>query len=170
MDDVVIGETGNASSVAAQLAAGPSTMTLKYTTDNPQPWVELSTHTDSAWTFRSDTAPDDQVVVQPLLLADYDVDVDLRNRVRSRPGTPVTFDLRLGQPEGAAQAPVQTVRVDASYDDGDTWQEAVVAEAGDRWQVTLPPGTGHVSLRLHADDTAGSAVDQTVIRAFSVTH
>ena len=145
-------------------------MTLKCTTDNPQPWVELSTHTDSAWTFRPTRRPTTRSSSEPLLLADYDVDVDLRNRVRSRPGTPVTFDLRLGQPEGAAQAPVQTVRVDASYDDGHTWQEAVVAEAGDRWQVTLPPGTGYVSLRLHADDTAGSAVDQTVIRAFSVAH
>ena len=64
---------------------------------------------------------------------------------------------------------MRTVRVDASYDDGATWRKAKVVKTGNRWRVTLPPGTGYVSLRLRADDTAGSAVDQTVIRAFDVT-
>ena len=167
-DGVLIGETDNASSVTATLPAGPSTVDLRYTTDNPQPWVELSTRTDTTWTFVSDTAPGGQATVQPMLLPDYDVDVDLRNRLHSQPGAQVSFDLRLGQPDGAAQAPVQTVRVDASYDDGSTWQEANAVRAGSGWRVTLPSGTGYVSLRLRADDTAGSTVDQTVIRAFEV--
>ena len=62
-----------------------------------------------------------------------------------------------------------TVQVDASYDDGATWQEATVAKEGQQWRVSLPSGTGLVSLRLRATDTAGSAIDQTVIRAFDVT-
>lgn len=167
VDGQLLGEVDNASSVTAHPPAGPSTIALRYTTDDQQPWVELSTRTDTTWTFPSDTTAGGEVV-QPLLLPDYEVDVDLRNRVLAPPGTPVTFDLGLGQPEGAAPAPVQTVRVDASYDEGTTWLQATVAKQGQRWRVTLPPGTGFVSLRLRADDTAGSAIDQTVIRAFDV--
>ncbi len=168
-DGTLVGETDNFPAGVAELPAGESTVELHFTTDNRQPWTELSTHTDSTWTFPSTTAPDDQVVVEPLLIPDYDVGVDLRNRVHPDPGQPVSFDLRLGRPEGSVPAQVQTVRVDASYDDGATWQEATVVEQGQGWRVSLPPGTGLVSLRLRADDAAGSAIDQTVIRAFDVT-
>ncbi len=168
VDGALLGETDYATSVTAQLPPGPSTVALRYTTDNPQPWAELSTHTDTTWTFPTDTVAAGQEVVQPVLVAGYDVDVDLRNRVVPQPGTPVSFELRLAQPDGATPAPVQTVSVDASYDDGTGWDEATVVENGDGWRVTLPPGAGYVSLRLHAEDIAGSAVDQTVIRAFDV--
>jgi hypothetical protein len=168
-DGGLVDETDNLPYGTVPLPAGPSVVSLHFTTDNPQAWAELSTRTDSTWTFPSTTTPDGEPVVEPLLLPDYDVDVDLRNRVASAPGEPVGFDLGLVRPEGAEAASVQTVRVDASYDDGATWQEAQVVAAGSRWQVTLPPGAGLVSLRLRAEDTGGSAVDQTVIRAFGVT-
>ena len=167
-DGVLVAETDNLPSGIAQLPAGKSTVAVRFSTDNRQPSAELSTHTDTTWTFPSTTTPDVQVVTQPLLLADYDVDVDLRNRVLPNPGQKAAFDVRLGQPEGAPQARVQTVRVDASYDDGVTWQPATVVRKGSRWRVLLPSGEGLVSLRLRADDAAGSTVDQTVIRAFDV--
>ena len=169
VDGALLGEIDSAMSVTAHLPPGPATVALRYTTDNPQPWVELSTHTDTTWTFPSDTTAPDRETVQPVLVADYDVDVDTRNRVHARPGTPVTVDLRLRHPEGAAATPVSTVLVEASYDDGATWQDAEVAKVGQRWRASLPAGTGYVSLRVRADDTAGSAIDQTVIRAFAVT-
>ena len=105
------------------------------------------------------------------MLPDYDVDVDLRNRVRSQPGTPVSFDLQLGQPDGALPAsPVRSVRVDATFaDDGATWRKAKVVKTGNGWRVTLPPGTGYVSLPAAGGRHRRSAVDQTVIRAFDVT-
>ncbi len=168
-DGVLIDETVHGPSGIVELPTGPSTVAVHFTTDNPQSWADLSTHTDTTWTFPSATTPAGQIVTERLLLPDYDVDVDLRNRVRSQPGTPVSFDLQLGQPEGASASPVRSVRVDASYDDGATWRKAKVVKTGNEWRVTLPPGTGYVSLRLRADDTAGSAVDQTVIRAFDVT-
>ena len=171
VDGVVLGETDNASSVTAQLPTGPSTVALRYTTDNQQSWAELSRHTDTTWTF-----PSEHGARRPGRCPAAAAGGLRRGRRPAQPraftagpsGSPSTC--RLGQPEGAAQAPVRTVQVDASYDDGATWRTATVAKNGQRWQVTLPPGTGYVSLRLRADDTAGSAIDQTVVRAFDVTH
>jgi hypothetical protein len=165
----LVAETDNIPYGIVTLPAGPSTVSVHFTTDNPQAWAELSTHTESTWTFPSSTTPGGEPVVEALLIPDYDVDVDLRNRVRSEPGEPVSFDLGLSRPEGATPSPVATARLDASYDDGATWQEATLVASGDRWQVTLPPGSGLVSLRLRAEDTGGSTVDQTVVRAFAVT-
>ena len=168
----LIGETDNVL-VRDRRAAGRPVdgRRCSFTTDNPQSWAELSTHTDTTWTFPSATAPDDQVVVEPLLLP------GLRRRCRPAqpacqpdPGEPVSFDLSARPPRGRApgagadRAGRRVVRRRRHLAEGDGRQGR-----GSGWRVTLPPGTGYVSLRLRADDTAGSAVDQTVIRAFDVT-
>jgi hypothetical protein len=61
------------------------------------------------------------------------------------------------------------LEVQASYDDGATWQPAVVNPSGDHWvaAVTHPRGPGHVSLRATATDDAGNSTDQTIIHAYA---
>ncbi|KRF12806.1 PA domain-containing protein [Nocardioides sp. Soil796] len=168
-DGELVGETDNLPSGVAVLPAGDSRVEVSFVADNPQPWAELSTHTESVWTFASTTVPAGEVVTQPVILADYDVDVDLRNRVLARGPRPVGFDVRLAHAPGAAASPISDVTVEASYDDGRTWRAArATGRAGGRWHVELPRGTGHVSLRLHAADTAGSTLDQTIVRAWYV--
>jgi hypothetical protein len=104
-----------------------------------------------------------------VILADYDVDVDLRNRVRPVAHQRVSFDVGLAHVAGSAGAPITDVTLEASYDDGQTWRPATVTAVGDgRHHVVHPPGNGFVSLRLHAADIAGSALDQTVVRAMYV--
>ncbi|MFC7496583.1 MULTISPECIES: PA domain-containing protein [unclassified Nocardioides] len=155
--DTVVGETTARPQGTAQLPTGDSRVTIEFTSDNPQRWNQLSTHTETAWTFASRSVPVGEAAVQPAIIADYDVDVDLRNRTRSR-----TFDLALTHLDGST-APIE-VTVEASYDDGASWLPASVR--GHR--VTLPRGDGFVSLRLHAADADGSELRQQVVRAWYV--
>ena len=132
-------------------------MSISFTADNPQAWTQLSTSTETEWTFDSVPVPADQVAVQPAIVTDYDVDVDLRNRTRNR-----HFRLELSHLDDS-RAPID-VTVDASYDDGETWKRARLS--GQR--VTLPRGDGFVSLRVRAHDDAGSELYQRIIRAWYV--
>ena len=155
-DEVIADSTGRPTGIAL-LPAGDSRIDITLTTDNPQSWAALSTRTETTWTFQSAAPPEGEAVVQPAIVADYDVAVDLRNRSTSR-----DFGLNLAHLDGS-DAPID-VTVAASYDDGVTWQPATVA--GDR--VTLPHGAGFVSLKVHASDDAGSVLGQTIIRAWLV--
>ncbi len=156
-DDVVVADTTARPTGFAVLPAGDARIDISFTADNPQSWAKLSTHTETTWTFQSVAVPAGEAVVQPAIVADYDVKVDLRNRSESR-----SFRLKLAHLDGS-DTPID-VAVKASYDDGATWRPATVR--GDR--VTLPRGTGFVSLKVHAVDDAGSALDQRITRAWYV--
>ena len=150
------------------LPSGDSKVGISFTVDNEQSWNRLSTHTETRWGFTSRTAPEGDPVAQPLLVPDYDVPVDLDNRLTSGVHDRGAFDLSIAHQAGSSDAPVGRVRLDASFDGGDTWSPADVTRSGSRWHVELPPGTGMASLRLHAADTDGSSIDQTIVNAFLV--
>ncbi len=156
-DDELIAATTATPQGTAVLPQGESRVSISFTADNPQSWTQLSTHTETEWTFDSVPVPADDVAVQPAIVTDYDVDVDLRNRTRDR-----DFRLDLSHLDGSDAA--IDVTVEASYDDGDTWKRASIS--GHR--VTLPRGDGFVSLRVHAHDDAGSELYQRIIRAWYV--
>ena len=150
------------------LPSGQSDVSIRFTVDNAQSWNRLSTHTDTRWAFASSSAPDDAPVAQPLLIPDYDVPVDLQNRVAAGKHGKAAFDLAIRHQAGSSDASIDDVTLDASWDGGDTWIPATVTTTDSGWHVVLPPGRGLVSLRLHAADHAGSSVDQVVVRAFLV--
>lgn len=165
-DGVLVAETDNLPSGIAAVPPGESEIEVSFATDNPQPWAQLSTHTETTWTFPSNTVGADQVVTEPVIVADYDADVDLRNHLH---GQRAEFDLHLSHVAGSLAAPITDVTVEASYDDGQTWRSGTLTDTGDGgYHVRLPRGGGFLSLRLHAADTAGSVLDQTVIRALYV--
>ena len=65
-------------------------------------------------------------------------------------------------------AAVTGVTVQYSVNDGATWQPAAVSGSGatrDAW-LDAPPGS-YVSLRVSATDAAGSALTETITRAFA---
>ena len=128
---------------------------------------ELSTHTDTEWTFVSDTA--DGPRREPLVVARWDADMDLRNRLAAGPDRRAELALDLGHAPGSGSAAFETVSVEASYDDGETWRRADLTQRRGRYDVVLPRGTGYVSLRLHAADTQESELRQTIIRALHIT-
>jgi hypothetical protein len=164
-DGTPVAATDNLPYGFAALPAGDSQVAIQLTTDNPQAWNQLSTHTDTTWSFPSTTS--DDLVTEPVLLPHYDVAVDLRNRVRTGPGKRAVFDLAVTHADGSTTT-VDDLSLDASWDDGGTWTTASVTPTDSGWHVVLPRGTGFVSLRLHAADDAGSGIDQTVVRAFLV--
>jgi hypothetical protein len=81
---------------------------------------------------------------------------------------PHVLGLNLRHQEGLAAPGGATVQVEVSFDEGKTWRTVRVTNSGDRFRATIPAGTGSVSLRVHAHDAAGSAVTQTVIRAYGL--
>ncbi len=80
--------------------------------------------------------------------------------------------LNVDRPANAVRAPIETLRLEASYDDGVTWTRVVVARlpGSDRAVAILrhPAGPGFVSLRAYAADARGNSVAQTMIRAYSL--
>jgi subtilisin family serine protease len=114
---------------------------------------------------------------QPLLVPDYQLDLDLLNRAPA--GGTHTFEVAVAPHSGAAGGLVRPLlRLDLSYstDGGQTWTRAGVRrdQLGDRAEVTVahPPlaGTdGYVWLRLDARDATGNRVEQTIERAYALS-
>lgn len=128
---------------------------------------ELSSKVRAEWSFRSSATGGTKATPLPLLALRANPSLDLDNAAPA--GRPMTLPLRLDR-SGPAIAPVAKVTVEVSGDDGTTWQRVVALPAGrDAWTaLTHPPGKpgDFVSLRLHAEDTTGNTVTQTITRAF----
>ncbi|MEV7684194.1 S8 family serine peptidase [Streptomyces sp. NPDC088341] len=131
----------------------------------------FGTRTTTSWSFRSETTAERKPL--PLLQLDYDVRADARNTVAG--GRSHDIGLTVRSQDGLPAPSGLTVRVDASYDDGRTWQEAArVGKHGQNgFTVTLDRparqrGDAYVTLRVTATDRNGSSIRQTVERAYLV--
>ncbi len=150
--------------------ADPATYRLEESVRRDSPEWLFGTSTQTSWTFRSarSAAP----ALLPLLQLDYAVDADSGNRLpagrRARIGLTARFQ------DGMAAPDVRSVKAWASYDDGKTWRTVDVKRAGKSYEATIDhPSLGatnsYVALRVQATDTAGNAVDQTVLRAYGLS-
>ncbi|WP_328908697.1 S8 family peptidase [Streptomyces sp. NBC_00234] len=79
------------------------------------------------------------------------------------------FDLAFALQTGATPD-IDGVEVEVSTDDGATWSPATVKTKTDgNYKVSVRnPSSGHVSLRVEAQDANGSKIEQTLIRAYAV--
>jgi subtilisin family serine protease len=146
--------------IAADLPAGDAAYTLRATLDRPAP-VVLSTHVAAAWTFRSGhTAAKTDL---PLSVVTFTPPVDAHS-VAPAGGT-VTFPVTVHG--SATAAPLKTLTVDVSFDDGATWTAAAVHHG--TVTVRQPARNGFVSLRAHATDRSGDGVEETVLRAYQIS-
>ncbi|GAA2108456.1 S8 family peptidase [Actinomadura alba] len=152
------------------LSPDPATYRIDYAVNNNASWARLSTRTRTSWTFPSRRPREGRTDVLPLLVVGHDVKLDLLNR--ARPGSDgLTLTVR-HQP-GAPKTPVKSVSVEVSYDDGATWSDVKrLRTLGDgAYSVSLdrpPAKAGFVSLRINAEDLAGSRVAQEIIRAYEL--
>ncbi|MEU8302331.1 S8 family serine peptidase [Actinomadura sp. NPDC048955] len=129
-------------------------------------FLPVSTRTSTSWTFRSGEPRGHKSANLPLLLVDYDLNLDLRNQPS---GEPAVFTV--ARMAGSGGAEVTGLRFWTSADDGGTWRAVQVkALGGGRFSAPLPaPVKGQaVSLRVTANDAGGSGVDQSIIRAYRV--
>jgi subtilisin family serine protease len=124
----------------------------------------LSTAVSATWTFRSATGD----ARLPLSTVRFSPRLDDRNAAPA--GRAFTVPVTVERQKGSAATRNRVLGAEVSYDDGRTWRPAAVSGSGDRrtLRVTHPAGTGFVSLRVNATDTAGNTVTQTVIRAYAI--
>ncbi|GAB3165258.1 S8 family serine peptidase [Amycolatopsis stemonae] len=150
--------------------ADPATYRLDLSVRRDSPEWLFGTSTQTSWTFHSarSAAP----ALLPLLQLDYAVDADAGNRLPA--GRRAKIGLTTRFQDGMATPDVRSVQAWASYDDGKTWRAAGVKRTGKSYEATidhpaLEATNSYVALRVQATDTAGNAVDQTVLRAYGLS-
>jgi subtilisin family serine protease len=133
------------------------------TAGNPE-LTPYSTSTHTEWTFTSGEEENEPL---PLAQLDYGVDVDAAGRAK-RNSVFAVKPVVLGS--SARQDAVVSVGLEVSYDDGASWQRLQLKENKGNWETRLhaPPRSGHVSLRVTANQRNGGGISQTIIRAFGL--
>jgi hypothetical protein len=128
----------------------------------------LSTKVSAVWTFRSGNVAGDKPAPLPVSAVRFRPPLDAQNTAPAGQSFAVPFEVQ--RHPGSAAGTVRTLTVEASYDDGATWQDVRVTRDGQCGTAFLehPGGAGFVSLRANATDTAGNTVSQTVIRAYRI--
>ena len=143
----------------------------RFEQDATRPAWTHSVESHSAWTFRAETTETEGQVLLPLLQLDYHLDTDLHGALRG--GKKTRLGLTAFHMEDVAGAgAVESATLEMSFDDGQTWRPVTLRRTGDgSWsgEVKIPRGVAFGSLRATGADDAGNAVEQEVIRAFSVS-
>ena len=128
----------------------------------------LSTKVSATWTFRSATVRGEVPVGLPVSAVRFEPAL---NETNSAPaGVTFAIPVRIDRQPTSSAGTARTLGVEVSYDDGITWQRALVIRGG-QFGVAIvrhPAGVGFVSLRASAADSAGNTLEQTVIRAYRV--
>ncbi|GIH10014.1 hypothetical protein Rhe02_80810 [Rhizocola hellebori] len=161
-DGQLLGEfAGSAGQFTIPAAAG--TYRLTYDLDAGAT-LPVSTRVTTAWTFRSAAPKGTDDAPLALLSVDYALALDQANHpVDGRS----SFTVR--QAHGVSPQRIASFALSVSLDDGVTWQTVTVRRDGpERFSAQLPrPAAGQaVSLKVKADGAAGSAIEQTIIRAY----
>ena len=105
----------------------------------------------------------------PLVLLDYDIDLDLGNNTTA---ATTHMDITARYQFGGLGPPPFHVRLWISRDDGTTWVRRLgSAQGGGRFRFPLEDVHaigGFVSLRTEAFDGGGNRIEQEIIRAYAV--
>lgn len=177
VDDELLGETDCVPQGTLAVPAKRSEYRIDYATDNSMPSATMSTRTRSTWTFHSERVSGDEFVALPMLVADYDVPLDLYNRLdargRGHGHGSTAIGLDVGHQNGAVRSRIDDVHLSVSYDDGKRWRDVRLERTGEgRYRAYLDTRPSKhaqfVSLRLRAGDRAGNTLRQEVTRAFAL--
>ncbi|GAA4623572.1 hypothetical protein GCM10023196_020260 [Actinoallomurus vinaceus] len=188
-DDVLTQEQPRSGGIFPMLP-GSASYKIDWVTHPAATGSPLDSTVESVWTFtsrhpdRPDKIPSFEYCgpdvtrgcsLLPLVFASYGLDVDQSGRAPA--SRPETFRLTgYHQAHETNASPVTKAAVEVSFDDGATWAAVsdVRADHGG-FAVTVPAGppaggksTGYVSLRTRLSDTSGSALSQTIIRAYAL--
>ncbi|MEU8084201.1 S8 family serine peptidase [Micromonospora sp. NPDC049101] len=150
-----------------QFAVPPGAADYRLVTSLKRSFTDLSTEVESSWTFRSRHVAGDTPARLPLSVVRFAPPLRVDNSAPA--GRDFVVPVRVQRQPGAPAARVEKINVDVSYDGGKTWGRAkLVRTSANGWSATLrhPAGTGHVSLRATAQDTAGNTVTEKIIQAY----
>ncbi len=115
-------------------------------------YMDLSSSTDTTWTFRSKRRGEGRTVL-PLVQLDYDIDADGYNRVDASSTYPLRIET--GYQPGFNGPDGFDVAVEVSYDDGETWLEARSPRCGGGVAGQRPGGSVGCGVRDRARDRRG---------------
>jgi subtilisin family serine protease len=165
----LIGSSGSPGVGVFAIPAGDALYTLELTATRNVPWSVIGTSVDTTWTFHSAAAADPQAsVMLPAIVVRATGPID-ENDVAPA-GTPYILTLTVQRQTSASAPPLRKLGLEVSYDDGQSWQPALVGFLGDHGVALLfhPKGPGFVSLRFSASDADGNTLKQTVLRAYQI--
>ena len=159
-----------------QVPPGPATFVAEQRLELDPAQVPAPGSSHTTWTFGSMASPRpgfDPTPIPPVVRLDYQPDLDSLGYATA--GRALRLSLGVTHLPGSAApaGPVRDVQVWVSSDHGTHWLGLHVAPvSGDRFAVVVPPGEltrgGSVSVRATAADSAGNAIDQTVLGMFAV--
>ncbi|MFJ5837631.1 S8 family serine peptidase [Streptomyces shenzhenensis] len=148
----------------------PGTYRAVQKIDRDAPGWEFSSSATTEWTIKIAKTGVSSRIPMPTLA--YDIDVNLRNRVKAGKQQPIT--VRATLPPNT-EGTITEVKTWASYDDGASWTPVKLNASQVTGEFTgtlrLPRASatsGHVTLRTQATDASGNRIDQTVERAFGL--
>lgn len=127
-----------------------------------------STATRTEWTFTS-AAPRDADESEQLPLIQLDYTLPTSDDGKAAPAA--TLLVSPVHVEGGPRAALHTRKVELSYDGGAHWTTARITGRGNGKVSTVlaaPKSAQYLTLRVHAEDSHGNTVTQTVVRAAGI--
>ncbi|WP_285749328.1 S8 family serine peptidase [Lentzea sp. NBRC 105346] len=145
-----------------RVPAGPAT--FKVESEVTRGVAETSTKVATAWTFKSDTVTGAEFKAAPMSVVRFEPELSDSNSAPA--GKTFRVPLRVEQSKSAGNGRIRSLTVEASYDDGKTWQRVPVI--GRTALLHHPGQAGFVSLRAKATDTKGNCSEVTIVRAYKI--
>jgi hypothetical protein len=145
----------------ATVPAKKATYSLVATTKRTD--YTYSPATSTTWTFTSTAPAKGKSSTLPLVQLDYKIATNTAGTATRTAALLVTP----AQIAGVSTAAVHTTTVELSYDDGKTWKKASISNSshGASTHLAAPAKATFVSFRVHATDSLGRTVTQTITRA-----
>jgi subtilisin family serine protease len=164
-DGEKIGE-GNAYGSEFTVPAVPATYRAE--ASGTQTLFGLSTRVDATWNFHSQHVQGDKPADLPLMSVRFK---PVLNALGQAPRAQFELPISVSQIGRRAPIIVGTLNIEASFDDGITWQKVLVRRTGEDWVAVLdhPASAQFVSLKAQAQDLSTNSVEITVIRAYALT-
>jgi hypothetical protein len=130
--------------------------------------MSLSTSVSAAWTFQSQHVVGGDTTQLPLLSVQFKP--ILNELGQATRGAAFTLPISVQQLDQQGPAQGSTLTLEASFDDGASWNAVTVVRDNDEWLATLqhPQNAEHVSLRAKVTGASANTAEITVVRAYAL--
>jgi len=151
-----------------------NTAAIRQNPTGPVPGTMLSTEVSMTWRFKFAPVTGHPINAQavPVTVTRFEPQgLGIGNDAHTGATTTIRFVILRGggQPVATPRYRLKSVRVQASFNAGLTWQTLTASPHGSYWLTSVSdPASGYVSLRSIVTDTHGDRTTETIIRAYVV--
>src|SRR5699024_2298113 len=141
---------------------------LELTTETNEDMSPFSIQTYTNWIFYSEESNEKEIV--PLMTIDYNLDLQLNNTASlpEKVNGTIPIRLRVDHQPGAAEIPIEYLKMWVSYNDGKDWVEIdeISTDGSGEFTANLKDlkdnreGNGYVSMKIEAGDKEGNHLEQ----------